>query len=463
MTLKLYNTLTRKKNLFEPLVKGEVGMYSCGPTVYDFAHIGNFRSYMAADILKRYLKFSGYKVKHIMNITDVDDKTIKASTEQKLSLKEYTEKYANEFFEDLKSLNIDSADTFPRATEHIPEMTSMIQKLLENGLAYKGEDNSIYFAVSKFKDYGRLAKLKKDELKIGARVKQDDYEKEEAQDFALWKAYDKEDGDVFWETELGKGRPGWHIECSAMNTKYLGESFDIHSGGVDLIFPHHENEIAQAEGATGKPYVKYWVHNEHLIVDGKKMSKSKGNFYTLRDILKKGYDSRAVRYLLLSTHYKTQLNFTFEGLDAAKKAIEKFNEFIFNLHHAKCEEDVGHIEDLTKEAKVAFEEKMDDDLNISEALAVIFDFMRDVNKLRLSKKDGENIIRLMKDFDKVLGVIEFKQKKDISGSIKKLIDEREEARKKKDFKTADKIRDDLKKKSIELMDTPEGVVWKKID
>src|SRR3989339_892084 len=272
-------------------------MYSCGPTVYDFAHIGNFRAYIVADILKRYLKFKGFKIKHVMNITDVDDKTIKGSIEQKISLNQYTEKYTKAFFEDLRTLNIEPADIFPRATEHIKEMVSMIQKLIMNGLAYKGEDNSWYYDISKFRDYGKLSKLKLGELKEGARVKQDSYEKEQAQDFALWKAYDKDDGDVFWETDLGKGRPGWHIECSAMNMKYLGEEFDIHTGGVDLIFPHHENEIAQSIGSTGKKFVHFWIHNEHLLVNGRKMSKSLGNFYTLRDLLSKNYNPRAIRYL----------------------------------------------------------------------------------------------------------------------------------------------------------------------
>lgn len=461
--LKLYNTLTRKKELFKPIKKGVVSMYSCGPTVYDYAHIGNFRSYLAVDILKRYLKFKGYKLKHIMNITDVDDKTIIASKKQKISLKDYTKKYTKAFFEDLKTLNIDPADIFPKATEHIKEMVSMIQKLIKNGLAYKGDDNCWYYDVSKFKNYGKLAKLKMEGLKEGARVKQDTYEKENAQDFALWKAYDKNDGDVFWKTDLGKGRPGWHIECSAMNTKYLGDTFDIHTGGVDLIFPHHENEIAQAEGATNKPYVKYWIHNEHLVVDGKKMSKSLNNFYTLRDILKKGHDPKAVRYLLLSTHYRTKLNFTFKGLEAAKNAIGKLNNFIFSLEHMNCKEDIGNIDELIRETKAAFELKMDDDLSISEALAVIFDFIRDTNKLRLSKKDAEKVKKLMLDFNKVLGVIDFKKKEEkLPAEIKKLIEKREKARKKKDFKKADKLRDEIKNKGYTVEDSDEGPRVKKI-
>ena len=461
--LKLYNTLGRKKDVFEPINKKEVGMYSCGPTVYNFAHIGNFRAYIVADLLKKYLKFKGFNVKHVMNITDVDDKTIKGSIQEKISLKKYTKKYTDAFLSDLKTLNISEADIFPRATDHINEMVAMIQKLSDKGLAYKGEDGSWYYSVSKFKNYGKLSRLKFEGLKEGARVKQDDYDKDQAQDFALWKGYSKEDGDVFWETSLGKGRPGWHIECSAMNTKYLGNGFDIHTGGIDLVFPHHENEIAQAEGCTESPYVNYWVHNEHLLVDGKKMSKSLGNFYTLRDLLDKGYSAVAIRYLLLSTHYRQQANFTFKALEGAKGAVDKLNNFIFVLGGMDCDEDVGNIDELIKETRAAFEMKMDDDLNISGGLAVIFDFMSDVNKLRLSKDDASKVISFMKEVDAILGVMDFKKNdENIPKDIESLIKSREEARKNKDFDKADKIRDDLKEKGIELIDTPEGVRWKKV-
>jgi cysteinyl-tRNA synthetase len=462
MALKLYNTLTRKKELFKPIKKGEVSIYSCGPTVYGFAHIGNFRANIFADILKRYLKFKKFKVKHVMNITDVDDKTIKCSREQKISLEKYTEKYTKAFFDDLKALNIELADIYPKATDHIEEMVSMIQKLIKKKLAYQGEDGSWYYSVSKFKNYGKLSKLNKEGLKEGARVKQDNYEKAEARDFALWKAYDKDDGDVFWDTPLGKGRPGWHIECSAMNTKYLGDTFDIHTGGIDLVFPHHENEIAQAEGSTGKEYVKFWLHNQHLLVDGKKMSKSLGNFYTLRDLLKKGYNTSAIRYSLLSTHYRQKLNFTFKSLDASQVAVDKLNNFIFVLNGMNCEENVGNINELVKEAKAAFELKMNDDLNISSALGVVFDFMKDINKLHLSKKDASEIISFMKEINKVLGVIEFKKEEKIPADIKKLIDEREKARADKDWSKADKIRDELKSKGILLDDTSDGVRIKRV-
>jgi len=330
MPLKLYNTLSRKKALFKPIKGKGVRIYTCGPTVYDYAHIGNFRAYICSDILKRYLKYQGFNVKHVMNITDVDDKTIKGSRKENISLKQYTKRYEKAFFEDLEALNIDKADNFPRATEHIKEMVLLTKKLLLKKIAYKSKDG-IYFNIAKFKDYGNLSHAKLKSLEVGKRVKQDQYDKEEAQDFALWKFWDREDGKVFWQTELGKGRPGWHLECSSMSTKYLGQPFDIHAGGVDLIFPHHENEIAQSEGSEKKKFVNYWFHNEHLLVNGEKMSKSSGNFYTLRDLLDKGHNPKAIRYLLLSAHYRQQLNFTEEGIEASNNAIKRLNTCIEKL------------------------------------------------------------------------------------------------------------------------------------
>ena len=461
MTLKLYNTLTRKKEIFKPIKKGQVSLYTCGPTVYDFAHVGNFRAYMGSDILRRYLEYKGFKVKHVMNLTDVDDKTIKGSQSQNIKLDKYTQKYKKAFFEDIDTLNIERADIFPEATKHIKEMVAIIKTLLKKGYAYKGDDNSIYYDISKFKNYNKLSHIKVKEQKAGARVDQDEYEKENASDFALWKAWDKDDKDVFWETEIGKGRPGWHIECSAMSMKYLGNHFDIHTGGIDLIFPHHSNEIAQSEAATGKKFVNYWIHNEYITVNGKKMSKSLGNFFTLRDLTKKGYDSRTIRYTLLSTHYKVPLNFTFEGLDAAKSSIQRFDNFILKLQNEKSKEDNKNISKLLKEVKDKFEKEMDDDLNISNALASVFEFMNKVNKEKISKKDAEKIFELMKDFDKVLGILKTEKEK-ISKDIKDLIDKREEARKNKDWEKADKIRDTLTKKGIILEDTSEGVRWKLI-
>ena len=318
--LKLFNTLTRKIKVFKPIKKNKVGMYSCGPTVYNFAHIGNLRAYVFADILKRYLKYGGFKVKHVMNITDIDDKTIRDSQKKGQTLREFTEFYTKAFIEDINSLNIEMPDILPKATKHIPEMASLIKKMLKNGSAYKSK-GSIYFNISKFKKYGELAQLEKRNLKQNASKRlniSDEYEKEEVNDFVLWKAWQKKDRDIFWETEIGKGRPGWHIECSAMSMKYLGESFDIHTGGADLVFPHHTNEIAQSEAATGKKFVNYWTHNEHLLVKGKKMSKSLGNFYTLRDIQEKGYNPLLLRLILLKTHYRKILDFSFDDFEKAK-------------------------------------------------------------------------------------------------------------------------------------------------
>ncbi|MAG08510.1 cysteine--tRNA ligase [Candidatus Woesearchaeota archaeon] len=460
MTLKLYNTLTRKTESFKPIHKGNVGIYTCGPTVYDYAHIGNFRAYICADILKRYLKYKGFKVKHVMNITDVDDKTIKRSKEQKISLKEFTKKYTKAFFDGLEALNIEPADVFPKATEHIKEMAGIIKKLEQKGIAYKSDDGSIYYNISKFKNYGKFANLKMEELKAGARVKQDEYEKGQLNDFALWKAWDKEDGNVFWEIEAGKGRPGWHIECSAMSMKYLGENFDIHTGGIDLIFPHHQNEIAQSEAATGKKFVGYWLHNEWLLVEGKKMSKSLNNFYTLRDLLEKDYNPVAVRYLLMSTHYRQRLNFTLDGLEAAKNSVARINDFIFSLKNVKGKENNKKVEGLIKKAKQRFESAMDNDLSVPGALAVVFDFIRDINKEDISKSNAKDVINTIEGFDSVFGVLKDKEK--VPEAIKKLAEQREKARKEKDWDKADKIREQIKKKGFVVEDSETGARLKKI-
>lgn len=463
MPLKLYNTLTRKKEAFIPIKGKEVKMYSCGPTVYDFAHIGNFRAYVCSDILKRYLKYSGFKVRHVMNITDVDDKTIKGANKEGISLKEYTSRYEKYFFEDLKTLNIDNADIFPRATEHIKEMVEIIKRLLKNKIAYKSEDGSVYYEISKFKDYGKLSHTRIKQLKEGARVKQDSYEKWEGKDFALWKAYDKDDGAVFWETEIGKGRPGWHIECSAMSMRHLGSTFDIHAGGVDLIFPHHENEIAQSEGSTKKKFVNYWFHNEHLLVNGQKMSKSLGNFYTLRDLLGKGYNPKAIRYLLLSANYRVQLNFTEEAVKAAENAVQRLNDFMIKLMEIKTGNYNKNIPKIIDKTRNQFQKAMGDDLNISAALSHVFEFVKDINSLmmksRIGKENAQEIINLINDFDKIFGIIE--KQEELPVELKKLIDEREKARKEKDFIQADKLREELKQKGIMLEDTKDGVRWKK--
>ncbi len=462
----IFNTLTRKKEVFVPLESGKVGLYTCGPTVYDFAHIGNFRAFLFEDLLKRWLEHRGFKVKHVMNLTDIDDKTIKGSQKQKIPLKQYTQHYVDAFFEDIKALNIKPADYYPKATDHIHEMVALIKTLMAKGIAYKGEDGSIYYAINKFPAYGKLSKIKTAELKAGARVSQDEYAKEEAQDFALWKAWTPEDGEVFWDTELGKGRPGWHIECSAMSMKYLGETFDIHCGGVDNIFPHHENEIAQSEAATGKKFVVYWMHNEHLLVEGKKMAKRFGNFYTLRDLLAKGFDPIAIRYLLLSTHYRQQFNFTFEGLDAAKAAVERLRNFVRRLQDADGKGFEEKISVLKANVIACFGGSMDDDLNIAVALASLFDFVRDVNNLldsnSVSKKDAGGIFDLMKAFDAVLGVIgEVKAEEALPKDIEALVQKREAARKAKNWKEADAIRSQLKAMGIVVEDTAQGVRWHK--
>ena len=463
--IRIFNTLTRQKEEFTPIESGKVRMYTCGPTVYDYAHIGNFRAFLFEDLLKRWLKFRGFQITHVMNLTDIDDKTIKGSQKQQTPLKQFTEFYIKAFFEDMATLNIEPADVYPRATQHIPEMVAIIKTLIQKGIAYHGEDGSIYYAISKFPDYGKLSHIKIQELKAGARVKQDEYAKEEAQDFALWKAYTIEDGDVFWETEFGKGRPGWHIECSAMSMKYLGETFDIHCGGVDNMFPHHENEIAQSEAATGKVFVHYWMHNEHLLVEGKKMAKRLGNFYTLRDLLLKGCDPLAIRYLLLSTHYRQQFNFTFEGLNAAKGAIERLANLLRRLQDANGNSGKEKLAQLFDTVQSGFREAMDDDLNVSVALAALFDFAREINNLldnnAVSSEEAKKATTIILDFDKVLGVIPKAKEETLPKEAAELIKKREEARKNKDWKTADQIRQQLKAMGITVEDTAQGMRWKK--
>jgi len=464
--IHLFNTLSRSKERFVPLEKGHVKMYTCGPTVYDYSHIGNMRAFLFEDLLKRWLKYRGYKVTHVMNLTDVDDRTIKASRTQGIPIKQYTEHFAQAFFEDIATLNIEKADFYPKATDHIPEMVALVKKLLDRDYAYRSEDGSIYFNISKFKDYGKLARIQVGELKAGARVKVDDYEKEEASDFVLWKAWDADDGDVFWDTEIGKGRPGWHIECSAMSMKYLGETFDIHCGGVDNLFPHHENEIAQSESATGKKFVNYWLHNEHLLVEGKKMAKRLGNYFTVRDLTAKGYDPIAIRYLMISTHYRQQLNFTFEGLDAAGKTLDRLRNFVNRLMEANGKASGLALQQLVENVQTGFEEAMDDDLNISVALARMFDFVRDVNNLLdkglVSGEEAKEIRSMMLRFDNVLGVIgEIEKGPELSDEAEQLMLKREEARKAKDWKTADQIREQLRTMGIMIEDTAQGVKWKK--
>ena len=463
MTLKLYNTFGKKKEEFNSIKKGEVGLYSCGPTVYNFAHIGNFRSYIFVDLLKRYLLFKGLKVNHIMNITDIDDKTIRDSGKVGWELGKFTEKYTKEFMTDISTLGILPASKYPKATEHIQDMIDFTKVLMDKGFAYE-KLGSVYFSLSKFKEYGKLSKIDLTQMKAGARVDMDEYEKDHPGDFTLLKKskLDEMKRGISYDTEWGKVRPGWHLECSVMSMKYLGTPFDIHCGGIDLTFPHHENEIAQAEAYSGKKFVNYWMHCEHLIVDGKKMSKSLGNFYTLRDVLAKGYSPMAIRYELISTHYRQKLNFTFKGIESASNAVKKLNDFIFNLQDIKDGEDNSSVSKLIDDALSSFEKSMDDDLNISEGLAVVFGFIGSVNKINISEKDAVKVLDTLKRFNSVLGVMNFEQKHDISSDVEALIKERDDARLAKDWAKADEIRDSLKEKGIELIDSKEGTKWKKL-
>ena len=451
--LKIYNTLSRKKEIFKPIHDGKVGMYVCGPTIYDFVHIGNLRAYVFADILRRVLEANEYKIKEVMNLTDVDDKTIRGSQKAKIKLKDFTKKYEKGFLEDTKEMNIEKPEVIPRATGHIKEIIELIKKLLKKGFAYKASDG-IYFSIKKFENYGKLSKIELKNLETGAseRINKDEYEKEDANDFVLWKFYDEEDGDVFWNTELGKGRPGWHIECSAMSSKYLGKSFDIHTGGVDLIFPHHENEIAQSEAANNQKFVNYWLHNEWVLVDGKKMSKSLGNFYKLKDLKEKSYSPLDLRYFYLSAHYRKPINFTFKNLGYAKNSITRLKEILSKL---KDKEDKINNKNI-KIAYRQFLEIINDDLNTSKALSFLWEIVRE-DKLNDSEK-----YKLALMFDKVLGLkLDEEEKVKIPSDIRKLVEEREKARKKKDFITADKIRDKLNKLGFAIEDKKEGSVVKK--
>lgn len=468
--LSFFNTLTRKKEPLKTVKEGEVTLYTCGPTVYNFAHIGNFRCYMFEDILRRTIKFLGYRLKHVMNITDVDDKTIKGAIKENVSLEEYTEKYTAAFFNDLDALNIERADAYPKATAYIDEMVRLIEILIEKQVAYKGGDGSIYFAIDKFPGYGKLSHLHLEELKAGAsdRVHLDEYDKDHVADFVLWKAYDEErDGPLYWESPFGKGRPGWHIECSAMAMKLLGDSIDIHCGGVDNMFPHHENEIAQSEACTGCSFASMWLHAEHLIVDGKKMSKSLGNFFTLRDLLEKGYNGRQIRYLLMQTHYRTQLNFTMQGLDAAQHSLARLDAFVDRLESID-DQDTGYgIIELLQKAEEEFKQHLADDLNISAALATLFDLVREINALidqgKIGMKEAKNTLELLKLLDGALGVLKFQLKADVPKELEDALEKRAEARQNKDWKRADEIRDFIHSKGYIIEDSPKGAKLKKVE
>lgn len=468
MTLKLYNTESRKKEEIAPLDGAAIRMYTCGPTVYNFAHIGNFRTYVFEDILRRTLKFFGFRVIQAMNLTDVDDKTIQGALEKKVSLEAFTQPYIDAFFEDIRTLNIEPAEYYPKATDYFAEMITIIQGLLDNKVAYRGSDGSIYYAIRRFPKYGRLSHLHLEDLQVGASgVCVDEYDKENAADFVLWKSYDPErDGNIVWDSPFGKGRPGWHIECSAMAMKLLGQSIDIHVGGVDNMFPHHENEIAQSEAYSEKQFVAHWLHAEHLLVDHKKMSKRLGNFYTLRDLLEKGYTGMQVRYLLMQTHYRTQLNFTFQGLDAAAASLQRLSDFTDRLRSIVGEQDYGLAPPILKSAMHAFKEALADDLNISVALAALFDLVREINTLcdseQISQNEAQKVIELLISFDTVLGCLPlYGQKIEVPHELQEALLLREKARLDKNWKLADQYRDKILTSGYLIEDTPQGAKLKK--
>ncbi|HTY87804.1 MAG TPA: cysteine--tRNA ligase [Candidatus Acidoferrum sp.] len=467
MALKLFNTLSRSVQEFTPLDPSgkQVGLYCCGPTVYDFAHIGNWRTFVFGDLVRRTLEFKGHTVTHVMNITDVEDKIIRRVRETKTSLREFTGRYEAAFLEDLKTLNCRLPHHTPRATEYIAEIITLVEKLVARGLAYQAADGSVYFSIEKYRGggatYGKLQKLNFDELRVGERVKSDEYAKESVADFALWKARVPEDGEVFWSSPWGEGRPGWHIECSAMSMKVLGESFDLHLGGEDLIFPHHEDEIAQSEGATGKPFVKHWLHGAFLLVEGKKMSKSLGNFFTLRDLLGKGFTGREIRYALLQAHYRETFNFTLEGLSGARAALARIDECV-----GKLRELAGGTGTVSNADWVeAFTKALDDDLNISAAWGAVFDWVRTTNRTladnSLSASAAAAALAAWEKVDSVLG-IGTKSEAEMPAEILALAEARTAAKKAKDFKGADAIRAELKAKGWAIEDTPKGPKLKKI-
>ncbi len=481
MALQFYNTLTRQVEEFRPLHGNRVGIYACGPTVYRPPHVGNYRTFIFNDLLHRYLEWKGYEVRFVMNLTDVEDKIIEAAHEQGVHISEVTEPVTEAFFRDLRSLAIRPVDVHPRATEKIPEMIEIIARLIERGHAYES-DGSVYFAIGSFPEYGKLSRIELQDVRSGAGLQTrerggidaDEYEKEDARDFALWKAAKDIDRKVgaAWKTPWGEGRPGWHIECSAMSMAELGETFDIHTGGEDLIFPHHEDEIAQSEGATGKPFVRYWLHVKHLLVNGEKMSKSKRNDYKLHELVERGYSEAAIRYLLLSAHYRKELNFTFDGLDDAREALRRLVDFADRLHATSPGKDgSSELSTAAQNALAAFEAGLDDDLNTPEALAALFTFVREANAeldrgpvTESALNDARHALARMDD---VLGFIDLAraQARDVDAELAKWVEEkiaaRQAARQRRDFAGADAIRDELIAAGVIVEDTPQGPRWKK--
>jgi len=474
--IKLHNTLTNRLEPLTPVHPGEVRIYTCGPTVYAFAHIGNFRTFMFQDILRRFLRSQGYRILQVMNVTDVDDRIIQASSAAGVGIREYTEKYIQAFLEDIDALHIEMPEELVRATDHIEDMVALIEKLQKKDLTYTS-DGSIYFRIARFPAYGKLSKIDMTGIRAGARVDVDQYEKDDARDFALWKA--PKPGEHFWETRIGPGRPGWHIECSAMAMKYLGDTIDIHTGGVDLAFPHHENEIAQSEAATGRPFVRLWLHAEHLIIEGQKMSKSLGNFYTLRDLFAKGQKPSTIRFLLLSVPYRRQLNFTEDGLTQARNSVERLRNFVTRVKTTQFPagsnpEAVKRIE----KAETDFDAALADDINTAVALAVVFDFVRDVNTATdrgtFLQQDAMRALAAMEKFDAILSLVTDDDDEKLAKlgfasakarmsaqQVETLIEERTAAKKRRDFQRADAIRQQLLDSGIILEDSKDGTVrWK---
>jgi cysteinyl-tRNA synthetase len=465
--LKLFNTLTRAKETFVPLVPGEVRIYSCGPTVYNRLHIGNFRTFLWSDLLRRYLEWRGYRVRQVMNITDVEDKIIKAAIAVGKDINTYTAPFIESFHKEVAELRIRPADAYPRATEYIPQMVTLVERLTHEGRTYTA-DGSTYFRISTFPEYGKLSRVEIDASSAFSRVESDEYEKESARDFVLWKA--KKENEPSWKTSLGEGRPGWHLECSAMSMHLLGETFDIHTGAVDLIFPHHENEIAQSEGATGKRFVRFWIHGEHLNIDQQKMSKSLGNIYTVEEIKQMGYDPLVLRYALLSVPHRTKLNFTTQSLEDARNALERIESFFLRLDEvaASAPRDAAHADEegdaLIGRFLASFQDAMDDDLNTAGALAALFTMIRDANTAidegRISSSDAEGLRSVLRKIDPVLDIFP-RRDKSLDSDIEKMIEARNAARKSRDFAESDRIRDALLARGIILEDTPGGTRWRR--
>jgi len=464
MPIRFFNTYSRQPEEFTPRDLKKIDIYTCGPTVYSRAHIGNFRAYIFEDLLQRHLEARGFKVHRVMNITDVDDKTIRGAHEAKLPLAKFTQQFKDAFFEDAEKLRIKRADDYPAATDqrYIDKMISMISVLISKGLAYQAEDKSVYFRINKFPNYGKLAHFNLDELQSTGRVKHDEYDKEHIGDFALWKAWDEEDGDVKWDSPWGPGRPGWHIECSAMATALLGDQIDIHCGGVDNIFPHHEAEIAQSEGVTGKQFVRYWLHCAHLLVEGQKMSKSLGNFYTIPDVLAKGYTGREIRYALIRVNYRTQLNFTWDGMKEARESLGRIDDWLQRLRETAGDKIDPPSPRLRRDEAIQlgheFEEALDDDLNISAALGFLFETIRETNRaMDENKLDAKSASAWLNWWNRINNVLDFESEEaELPEEVAKLAEARAQARLAKDFRKSDELRDNLNALGWEARDTKDG-------